>query len=620
MSFFAELKRRNVFRVGLFYVVTAWLVIEVAETVLPIFDVPEGVLRGLVVLLVIGLVPALGLSWIYELTPEGIKRDAGTSTDQAATTGHKLNWATLVVALLAIGLLVYDRLSPGTPTVPQATVEAQAIAGSTAQGAASAAASVVPGASDASIAVLPFVDLSPGGDQEYFADGMSEEILNALVGVQGLAVASRTSSFGFKGQESLGMPLIAERLSVRHVLEGSVRRSGDNLRITAQLIDAQVDRHLWSDTFDRPLTAENVFAIQEEIASAIVAALVDSLGIEIEDEVQLVHATENLTAYDLYLRARALFQARADLDEADELLRQALEQDPEFANAWELRAAVQTVIVEYGYATVPTAEHRQRGVEFAERALALEPDSGMALATLANLRLSATTSLRQRHDVGAIIRDLERAVALDPHNSSALNWLGMTLGLVGRSEDALRIFSRCVEVAPRFGPCRENQYDVLWAMGRPDEAYDGMQAALDAGAVVSEYANFAMLAHFEERTAFKLLANQSKWLPGWHRHGDLYEAFRNLDRDHGEMVAELKAFLSARPPDPASYVEALLIPLGDHDATPVFFLLWNPEYARYRGSPQFSRYMRQAGVLDYWREHGFPAQCRPVREEDFTCN
>ncbi|HUG97698.1 MAG TPA: hypothetical protein VMQ83_00800 [Gammaproteobacteria bacterium] len=609
---FAELKRRNVFRVALFYVVTAWLVIEVAETVLPLFDVPDGVLRGLVLLLVIGLVPALGLSWIYELTPEGIKRDADLSaTDlQSPHTGRKLNWATLVVAVLAIGFLAVDRMSPAPPTGPTP--------GPAGSPAISEAGTEV---LDASIAVLPFTDLSPGADQEYFSDGMAEEILNALVQVEGLTVASRTSSFGFKGQESLGMPAIAGRLSVRHVLEGSVRRAGNNLRITAQLIDARVDRHLWSDTFDRPLTAENVFAIQEEIASAIVAALVDSLGIEIEDKVRLVQPTENLTAYEMYLRARALFQARSDLDVADDLLRQALEQDPDFVNAWELRAAVQTVIVEYGYTQLSQNEHDRRGVAFAERALAMEPNSGMALATMANLRLRATSRLLQRHDLGTIIRDLERAAELDPHNSSALNWLGLSLGHVGRLEDALQTFRRCTEVAPHFGPCGENHYDILWALGRPAEAFARMQDALAAGAVVSEYGNFALLAYFEEQTAFMLLANQSKWLPGWHRQRDVYEAYRDLDGDHAELLAEVLEFQSTRPADAASYAALLLVPLGAFDVLPEYaMLVWGPEYAGYRRSPQFRRYMRENGALDYWREHGYPPQCRPLGEDDFSCD
>jgi adenylate cyclase len=608
----AELRRRNVFRVALFYVVTAWLVIEVAETVLPLFDVPDGVLRGLVVLLVIGLVPALGLSWIYELTPEGLKRDADLSAAELHSphTGRKLNWATLVVAVLAIGFLAVDRMSPAPPR--SAAPEPSA---------SPALATAGPEVVDASIAVLPFADLSPDADQEYFSDGMAEEILNALVRVKGLKVASRTSSFGFKGQESLGIQVIAERLAVRHVLEGSVRRAGNNLRITAQLIDAQVDRHLWSDTFDRPLTAENVFAIQEEIASAIVAALVASLGIEIEDEVRLAQPTENLTAYDMYLRARGLFQGRTDLDVADDLLRQATEQDPDFVNAWELRAAVQTVIFEYGYTALSRDEHERRGVEFAEKALSLQPDSGMALATLANLRLLATRQLRQRHDLDAIIRDLERAVELDPHNSSALNWLAMSLGQVGRLEDALQTLGRCVEVAPRFGPCRENYYDVLWGLGRPDEAFARMQEAMADGAVVSEYVNFALLAHFEEQLAFMALANQSKWLPGFPRQRDVYEAYRNLDGDHAELLAELLEFRSTRPADAPSYLNLLLVPLGAFDLLPDWaMLVWGPEYAAYRRSAQFHEYMRESGALDYWHEHGYPPQCRPLGAEDFACD
>ncbi|HRP35373.1 MAG TPA: hypothetical protein PLI48_05745, partial [Gammaproteobacteria bacterium] len=570
------------------------------------------VLRGLVVLLVIGLVPALGLSWIYELTPEGIKRDAEMSAAdmRGSSTGRKLNWATLAMAVVAIGFMAVERLRPAPPVAAPVVAPAPATVADEA-GMVNAA----------SIAVLPFADLSPGADQEYFSDGMAEEILNALVRVKGLQVASRTSSFGFKGQESLGMPVIAERLQVRHVLEGSVRRAGNTLRITAQLIDAEVDRHLWSDTFDRPLTAENVFAIQEEIASAIVAALVDSLGIEIEDEVRLAQPTENLTAYDMYLRARGLFQGRIDLDVADDLLRQALEQDPEFVNAWELRAAVQTVIVEYGYTRLSRDEHERRGIQFAERALALEPDSGMALATLANLRMGAAAKLLQRHDLGTIIRDLERAVELDPHNSSAHNWLGLSLGLVGRLEDALQTFVRCIEVAPRFGPCRENHYDILWTLGRPDEAFERLQEALAEGAVVSEYGNFALLAHFEEQTAFMLLANQSKWLPGWHRHRDLYEAFRDLDGDHAELLAALREFQGARPVDAASFTALLLVPLGAFDMLPDYgMLVWGPEYAGFRRSPQFKEYIRGTGVFDYWRDHGYPPMCRPVGEDDFSCD
>jgi adenylate cyclase len=616
MKLFAELKRRNVFRVALFYVVTAWLVIEVAETVLPLFDVPDGVLRGLVVLLVIGLVPALGLSWIYELTPDGIKRDAELSTTelQSSHTSRKLNWATLAVAVVAIGFMAVDRMSPAPEVATP--VETPQIEAPAPINRIEAPAPI----NAASIAVLPFADLSPAGDQEYFSDGMAEEILNALVKVEGLQVASRTSSFGFKGQESLGMRHIADTLGVRHVLEGSVRKAGDTLRITAQLIDAGVDRHLWSDTFDRPLTAESVFAIQDEIATAIVAALVESLGLEEVGKVSLDSPTENLPAYDLYLRARALFQARSDLDVADDLLRQAVERDPGFARAWELRAAVASISAGYGYAKLSPDEQDRLGTEYAERALSLEPASATALASLAFMRTNATWNLRQRHDIAAIIRDLERALEIEPQNSSTMNWLGLTLGHVGRVEDALALFQRCMEADPLFAPCVENEYESLLTLRRPKEAFEHYLAALDRGITSGGYYNFSLLALFEQRAAFLQGANDHFWLPGWRRHGEVYDAYRDLEGDHRALVADLLEFSSRQERPRNNYLGNLLIPLGAYDLVPgIPLLIWGEEYARYRRSPQFKHFIRESGALDYWREHGYPPQCRPLGE-DFECD
>jgi adenylate cyclase len=612
MSLFAELKRRSVFRVALFYLVLAWLVVQVAETVLPLFDVPPGMLRGLVLVLVLGFPPALVFAWVYELTPDGVKRDSQVDLPQAVReqSARKLSWATLTVALLAIALLAADRLllEPGGRQVAGADPVGPLASDRTGAG-----------VGPASIAVLPFADLSPGRDQEYFSDGMAEEILNALVRVRGLDVASRTSSFGFKGQEHLGIPEIAGRLGVRHVLEGSVRRAGDSLRITAQLIDSDVDRHLWSDSFDRPLTAGNVFAIQEEIATAIVAALVASLDVAAPPDVVLATPTDNLTAYDLYLQARALFQARDALDRADDLLRRALDQDPDFARAWELRAAVQSIATEYGYSDVPKDEAQRRGIEFAQRALAIDPASAMALATLAHMRSQANSSLRARHELADIIRDLERAIEIDPHNASALNWLGLTFAQVGHLEQALALFRRCVQVDPVFAPCAENEYEMMLGLGRVDEAFARLQDALASGRVTNQYVNFYLLAHFQQKNAFLVAANQSHWLPGWRRHEEVYEAYRNLDGDHSALVTDLLEFAAARPAGPG-YLENLLIPLGAHDLLPFASLVWGADYAWYRRSPQFRSYIHQSGVFDHWRQHGYPPQCRPRGARDFDCD
>ena len=619
-SLFAELKRRNVFRVGLFYVVAAWLVIEVAETVLPLFDVPDGVLRGLVVLLVLGFVPALVFSWIFELTPEGLKRDtevraAGVATEQAS---RKLNWATLVVATLAIGVFAYDRMAPATAPMPAPAATVSPAATDPGAPAAVGAAAQI---HDASIAVLPFADLSPAGDQEYFSDGMAEEILNALVKVDGLQVASRTSSFAFKGQQSFGLKSIAGQLAVRHVLEGSVRRAGGTIRITAQLIDADVDRHLWSDTFDRPLTAENIFAIQDEIATAIVAALVKSLGLESVGEVRLDMPTENLTAYDLYLQARAHFQARSRLDEADALLERALEQDPQFAKAWELRAALQGLKREYGYSTLPQDELDRLGVEYAQRALAIEPASGLALGALGFLKSRAAQSLRARHDLAGILQDFGRALEIDPHNSNTLNWLGLAYGLVGELDKALETFRRCMEHDPLFAPCAENEYETLLVMGRLEQAFAHFQVALDKGLTTSQYVNFHLLSQFGQKDLFMFVANQSDWLPGWRRQEAIWDAYQDLAGDHTALAQEILQFTGAEAGVARNYLAQLLIPLGAYDLLPTFpLVIWGPDHAGYRRSPQFRHYIHQAGVFDYWRAHGFPPQCRPIGADEFECD
>ncbi len=621
MNLFTELKRRNVFRVALFYIVAAWVVVQVAETVLPVFEVPDSMLRGLVILLALGFVPAVVLAWVFEWTPDGIRRESDLDADHGVRrqTANKLNWATLIVALLAIGLLLADRLLPDPG--PTAQLQSDSTADDKADKGAvtESLAGGVAGIADASIAVLPFADLSPEGNQAYFSDGIAEEILNVLVRVDGLEVASRTSSFGFKGRESLGIPAIAETLKVRHVLEGSVRRAGDSVRVTAQLIDAATDRHLWSDTFDRPLSAENLFAIQDEVASAIVEALVGSLGLNEIVAVPLERLTENLDAYDLFLKARALFQGRREFQRADALLESALARDPSFAKAWELRAALASLMPEYSASGLSAEEEYLRVTEFAERALALDPNSDMAIAALARIRSNANQTLRARHDIAAIIADYERALAINPRNSSTLNWLGIALAFVGRTEDALQRFDRCVEIDPYFGPCAENAYEMLLGLGREDQALDRFEHALAIGAVTGQYVNFSLLAKAGDRTAFTLATNMPAWLPGWRRHDEIYEAYAHPERDHGALIEDILDFVEANALRPV-YLGNLLVPLGAHDMRPFLPLIWGPDYARYRQSPQFTDFIRRSGVLDYWQANGWPKQCRPLGEEDFECS
>jgi TolB-like protein len=291
MSFIEELKRRNVIRVGIAYVVVGWLVSQVAEFAIETFGAPDWVLKIFVVFLMLGFPVVAVFAWAFEMTPDGIKleRDVDRSQSIVKHTRRKLDYTIVFVLVLALGYFIFDEFQD------QANETASTLAETSAQTEALVAIDATP--VDPSIAVLPFADMSPDQDQGYFSDGISEELLNLLVRVDGLKVASRTSSFTYKGSTQ-SLAEIADELKVDHVLEGSVRKADNRLRITAQLIDASTDRHIWSDTFDRELV--DIFAIQDEIANAIVAALSAELGILQDTQVVSASiATENLDAYEL---------------------------------------------------------------------------------------------------------------------------------------------------------------------------------------------------------------------------------------------------------------------------------------------------------------------------------
>jgi len=270
MSLFGELKRRNVFRVALAYLIAAWLVLQVSQLVLEAIEAPAWVLKVFLLIFALGLPIALLFSWAYELTPEGVKRESEIDRSSSVThqTGHKLNQITIVMVIALVVLVAAGQMNlieSGSPPIEDVPADVSL--------------------ADKSIAVLAFEDLSPEGDQEYFADGLSEELLNVLARIPDLQVAGRTSSFAFKGQNR-DLREIGEILNVAHILEGSVRKSGNQIRVTAQLINAKTGFHLYSETYDGSLT--DVFAVQDEIAASISSALRTEL---IGTEVQQVTAT-----------------------------------------------------------------------------------------------------------------------------------------------------------------------------------------------------------------------------------------------------------------------------------------------------------------------------------------
>ena len=440
-----------------------------------------------------------------------------------------------------------------------------------------------------------------------------------LARVDALQVTSRTSAFQFKGR-GLGIPEIAANLKVRHVVEGSVRKAGDTLRITAQLIDAEGDKHLWSDTFDRPLTAENVFAIQDEISQAIVVALGTTLGFDVGTKDSILPSTNNLTAYELFLKARPIVQSRNDLATANELLLTAVEQDPKFAKAWELLAAVQFLMWDYGETDMSREEANRRTVEYANKALAIDANSSLAIAAKAHIRVKDFRLIDASVDLNHELSEFSRALEIDPRSDSALNWRGLTRQLLGDLEGALADYTSCVDYEPLNVPCAENQVFTLASMGRDEESFSHYLKLLDLGIAKLEYAHLPMLARLGKEGLFKSATNSRRFLFGWHEHDKLYEALRNPGRDYQRLISSIRQFQDEHPERDQSTLFDVRGYLGDYSVGRDGFSHWGESKRNYRHSEEFKDLIRSKGILQYWQQQGFPPQCRAVGEDGFACD
>jgi TolB-like protein/tetratricopeptide (TPR) repeat protein len=450
---FAELKRRNVLRAGAFYLAAAWLVVQIVTSVLPVFEVPITWLRWVIVALAVGFPLWLAFAWFYEVTPEGIRRESEVEPHEsiARQTGHKLDRWIFVIMGLAIVLLLTDRFVMRHESGPETP-------------AATALAAIPDIETDPSIAVLPMVNMSDDKANEYFSDGISEELLNLLAKVPKLRVIARTSSFSFKGQ-TLEIPEIARRLHVASVLEGSVRKSGDKVRITAQLIRASDGSHLWSETYDR--TLDDIFKVQDEIAAAVVGQL----------KMKLLGAAPTAKpvdgrAYALFLQARAVArQGSADaFQQSIALYQQALAADASQAAAWTGLAEVYCTQT-YQYLR-PIDEAIRLAREAIERALAIDPGYAPALAQLAWIEIF------HDRDFAAAALHLEHALALHPSSPDVLAIAAMLARRLGRYEQAIAI-GRYVLARDPVSPTGWDDlgYALLYA-GRRDEAFAAFRKVL----------------------------------------------------------------------------------------------------------------------------------------------
>ena len=591
-SVWDRLRRRKVVQWSIAYVAAGWGLLQGLAYVGTAFHWPEQVQRLAIVAFVIGLPVAIVVAWYHG--------------DRGHQTVSGREFAILTTLLLAGGgLFWWVGRMPAAADAPAAVANAQP--------------SQDPAETGASIAVLPFVNMSPDEGNTYFADGISEELLNVLVRVPGLGVASRTSSFGYKGSE-LGTVAIAQALKVNHVLEGSVRKSGNRVRITAQLIDAVHDRHLWSATYDRELT--DIFAIQEEIANAIVGALHDQLGATSSATAVTVRAdTENLEAYQVYLKARELFIARRDLPESIRLFEQVTQMDPNFARGWEGLAAVTSIAPTWG---IRDRDYRAIAIGAARRALDLDPTLSMPWAVLGNV---ARTTWPADYAESLVLND--RAIAVDPKNATAYLWRGISWLELGFFERAIADFDRCLALEPGYLNAERHKALALLYLGKTDAALALFERGVGAGFTDSLAENFvAPLAKRGDRVAALLLMEDLGLSPATRRVALDALTRPGTARTLPEATARTIAVEAADMQQSKSVVMAhLYLWLGDlgraadtDDGVSGEYAIWERDPPGLRNSPGFKRKLEASGALAYWRKHGFPPQCRPVGEQDFTCD
>jgi TolB-like protein/Flp pilus assembly protein TadD len=467
-NFFAELRRRNVYKVAIAYAVVAWLLMQVASQIFPFFEIPNWAVRLVVLLLVIGFPVAMILAWAFEVTPEGIKHaeDVDLSSTLTRKTGRKLDFFIIAVLLLVISILVFQRLHPNVSPAVSSSLEK-------------------------SIAVLPFENLSRDPDNAFFTDGVQDEILSDLAKIADLKVISRTSVMQYKNTATRNLPEIAQALRVAHVLEGSVQRSGNRVRVSAQLIDARNDMHVWAEKYDRDLA--DVFAIQSEIAQKIADQLQAKLS-PTEKSAINERATSDMVAYDLYVRAKQLIAdsdanpipSKEDLLKAVQFLDKAIARSPGFLLAHCQLSYAHDQLYWFNF------DHSETRLALAETnvraAVRLQPDSGethlaqaihfywgyrsydRAREELAEAQHALPNNPKIFHFLGLIdrrqarweeaIRDFERVVDLDPRNAESITNLGETYSALRKYGESIEMYDRALALLPRSAMLRAERGSI----------------------------------------------------------------------------------------------------------------------------------------------------------------
>jgi TolB-like protein len=584
MGLISELKRRNVHRMAALYAAAAWLVMQVVDVVegkLPLLD---WIGSAVLAVLAVGFPIALVISWFYEVTPEGISRDTDEESAESTTgfTGRRVDFAIIAVLCAAVLLLAYELLWTGPPP-------------------------------DRSVAVLPFADMSPNGDQEYFGDGIAEELLNELVRLDGLRVAGRTSSFSFKGTNE-NLSAIAEALNVGAILEGSVRKDGDRVRITAQLINASDGYHLWSKTYDRELA--DIFAIQEEIATSVSGALGVRLGVGGVNAFQGA-GTRNIEAYEAYLQSQ---NRNLNRQERIRLLERAIELDPNYAVAWSSLGS-RTLSALWDASPDQASEFLDRAYSLVLRGVQLNPESAVAQYLLAQVRSA-------RFDWIGAEQGLTRAIELLADRPTVAGYANVLLRN-GRTTYAQRQYGMAKTLEPlggrppalawhaslaqgRFAEAKEisnwqgeadrieNNLDIAFNERDPEELKAAIQALSKTNvATITLYA--PVLAEFDSPERILSI---------------LRDVYSDENLQWPRKLHDI-AMVAAYFGDPQF---ALKVKGQEVRTIPArLAAVWYPVMSEVRRLPGFKKLVTELNLVEYWRTYGWADLCRPLGDDDFEC-
>ncbi len=588
MSLIAELQRRKVFKVGAAYLVVAWLAVQAVSIGFPAFDAPPWVLRVFILIALLGFPVAVVMAWVFDATPEGMKADGDSAGNKRVFAGAAL------LIVLALGWYFYgqpsfrkgDAITPATYPVAAAPKN--------------------------SIAVMAFDDLSPAHDQEYFSDGMSEEILNALARVKGLKVIGRSSSFQYKGK-NVGAKQVGQALGVAHLLQGSVRRQGDKLRITASLVQSSDGEQVWSQAYDGKL--DDVFSLQESCARDIAAQLKVTLA---SDSHLVSKASDSPQAYALFVEAQTLVNRRFgdSLPRAILLLQQATTLDPNFARAWSKLAVALAVISQYNGSDWTT--NWKLSDEAARRAIAIDANDAEAYAAL------SYNDFSQRRYV-EMVEPIRRALAADPDNSTANFWAANETSALGRTADTRSRLDAMLSHDPHNILLLFYESFMLWRLQDVPGAL-----AMEHRIGNDQYPFALMLLAQHSATAGDTEKAVAQFVETYAQIAtkftptQLETIFRGVLQGEAQRQAALKV-LDTRPDD--DWVPTFLLYLGEparsfdkfeHGKTGLsdayLNWLWQPEAWSHkaRQDPSFQGFAKRIGMVDYWKQFGWPDLCKPT--------